>query len=246
MKPHIDISELVQRILSDLQRPEIEKTCASVVKEETKIDSSELHLESKVVTLTEIEGRLESVRKLLVPNRAVVTPAVKDELRKRGITLHFHAKHETPTETKTAIEKRDTRIWVALHAISNEPKAVLEMLRKNHAVAPQTFDCIVHTVEAAVTEIVSPCVSGVIMTGAPAVGLCLANRHETLRAVFAWDVQRLKIDLKQLGPNLLILDPETSGVYKTQEFLKTFLANDSRNAPKFLQPPASSLQAVLS
>jgi len=47
----------------------------------------ELVLTDKLVTLRTLDGRLAGVKKVVVPPRAIVTHAVRDELNKRGITL---------------------------------------------------------------------------------------------------------------------------------------------------------------
>ena len=49
-----------------------------------------LTIEKHVVTLATLEGRLDGVERLLVPNNAVVTPSVHDELRDRNIALDRH------------------------------------------------------------------------------------------------------------------------------------------------------------
>jgi hypothetical protein len=48
---------------------------------------AELVLKERVVTMRLIDGRLAGVSRLVVPTRAVVTPAVKDELKHRKIEL---------------------------------------------------------------------------------------------------------------------------------------------------------------
>jgi hypothetical protein len=47
----------------------------------------ELIVAERVVTMRSIEGRLAGVKRLVAEPRAVVTPAVKDELKKRKIEL---------------------------------------------------------------------------------------------------------------------------------------------------------------
>ena len=49
--------------------------------------TAELSLNENVVTLRSIEGRLAGVQRLVVARRAVVTPAVKDELKRHKIEL---------------------------------------------------------------------------------------------------------------------------------------------------------------
>jgi hypothetical protein len=45
----------------------------------------DLQLTERVVTLGTLKGRLDGISKVIVTNRAVITPAVKDELKQRGI-----------------------------------------------------------------------------------------------------------------------------------------------------------------
>lgn len=47
----------------------------------------DLILTERVITLRTVEGRLGGVQRLLVPAKAVVTPAVRDELKKHKIEL---------------------------------------------------------------------------------------------------------------------------------------------------------------
>ena len=44
---------------------------------------------STLVSLKQVEGRLENVRQLVVPRGAVVTPSVRDLLREKKIALTF-------------------------------------------------------------------------------------------------------------------------------------------------------------
>jgi hypothetical protein len=49
--------------------------------------AAELAITEKLVTTRTIENRLTGVTRVVVPKRAVVTPAVKDELKTRQIEL---------------------------------------------------------------------------------------------------------------------------------------------------------------
>jgi hypothetical protein len=51
--------------------------------------NSDLRIAERVVTLRTIEKQLSGVKRVVVPQRSVVTPAVKDELRARKIELVF-------------------------------------------------------------------------------------------------------------------------------------------------------------
>jgi hypothetical protein len=49
--------------------------------------NGQLDLPDRVVTLRHIEGRLVGVKRVVVQPRAVITPAVQDELRQQKIEL---------------------------------------------------------------------------------------------------------------------------------------------------------------
>jgi hypothetical protein len=51
------------------------------------VAGTDLRIAEHVITMRTIETRLSGVRRVVVPARAVVTPAVKDELKQRQIDL---------------------------------------------------------------------------------------------------------------------------------------------------------------
>jgi hypothetical protein len=53
-------------------------------------DNRELRLADKVITMRTIEGKLDDVRRIVVSAQAVITPSVRDELRRRQIQVHKH------------------------------------------------------------------------------------------------------------------------------------------------------------
>lgn len=77
-------------VLEVLRRLGLLQGQARVAVGERSSTTAELSLSEKVVTLRSIEGRLAGVQRLIVARRAVVTPAVKDELKQRKIELVRH------------------------------------------------------------------------------------------------------------------------------------------------------------
>jgi hypothetical protein len=49
--------------------------------------TAELRLSDKVISLRLLDGKLIGVTRLVIPQRAIITPAVKDELKSRKIEL---------------------------------------------------------------------------------------------------------------------------------------------------------------
>jgi hypothetical protein len=52
--------------------------------------NGELKLIERVVTMQVVESRLDGVQRVMVRQQAIVTPAVKDELKRRKIELVYH------------------------------------------------------------------------------------------------------------------------------------------------------------
>jgi hypothetical protein len=72
---NIDIDRIVREIVARL-RAEMEAQ---------PVD--ELSLDTRVVTMTEVKGKLDGIRQLKIGLRAIVTPSVRDELNDKKITL---------------------------------------------------------------------------------------------------------------------------------------------------------------
>ena len=78
-------SEFIERIVQEVIRRLVER--GVVLGDETNCDTTELVLEDKVITLAKLDGRLNEITRMVVGSRAIVTPAVKDELNDRSIEL---------------------------------------------------------------------------------------------------------------------------------------------------------------
>ena len=83
---HLD-PELFEQIVQEVIRRLLDRgmgVADTAVSAET---TKKLEIEDRLVTLATLRGRLDGVGEVVVARRAVVTPAVKDELNDRGITL---------------------------------------------------------------------------------------------------------------------------------------------------------------
>ena len=82
--------EQVEWIVSEVLRRLGVAAAASRVAGDERSSSparQELTITDRVVTMRSLEGRLAGVNRLVVASRAVITPAVKDELKQRQIEL---------------------------------------------------------------------------------------------------------------------------------------------------------------
>ena len=220
----IDINALVRQILSDLTP----KTVENAPKMNSDTSEKIPRISARVVSLAEL-GKLGDVKRLIVPEKAVITPAVRDEIRKRNI--------EIVTETKAPSHKAEKlNVWLALHLQKKEPAAITDFLAKNYGFEKAAFECILKTIDAASEKLAAPEQTlGIILSGYSAAAMCVAHRKRNIRAVLGTEPALLKTDADQIGANLLVVDPVRSGPFKTQSLLKTFLADGVRKIPGFLR-----------
>ena len=59
--------------------------------ETSRDDGGTVKLTERLVTMSTLDGRLANVKRLIVGKKALVTPLVKDELKKRKITLEYES-----------------------------------------------------------------------------------------------------------------------------------------------------------
>lgn len=78
--------DLIERIVQEVIR-RLSERGVQVEQRASETASNDLHVDSKVVALASLEGKLNGVRRVIVESRAIVTPAAKDELRDLEIEL---------------------------------------------------------------------------------------------------------------------------------------------------------------
>jgi hypothetical protein len=57
--------------------------------EPSRDDGDTVKLTERLITMSTLDGRLANMKRLIVAKKALVTPLVKDELRKRRIALEY-------------------------------------------------------------------------------------------------------------------------------------------------------------
>jgi len=71
----LDIDRIVREIVSRL-RAEMEMKPVAA-----------LTLDARVITMSELDGKLDGVQQLVVRHRTIITPLVRDELREKKIEI---------------------------------------------------------------------------------------------------------------------------------------------------------------
>ncbi len=178
----------------------------------------ELSISSRVVTLAELEGKLEGIKQLVVPAKAVITPAARDMLRQRKIDISYAvpaqavAKSRLPLVVGAAETKYDAASLV--QAIAREGVTIERLARTGLA----------QVVGEMCEETTKGGKLGLMLTSETAVALCLANRRSGVRAVAATSVAATPRVVRSVGANVLVIDPAARGAFELQRLVSQFAA----------------------
>lgn len=235
----LEIERLVRAVLAELgDAPQATATPpavapakpAPVEKAEKPAAPGELVLTGRVITLAELGERLSGVRRLVVPPRAIVTPSVRDELRRRNVELVFG--HRNGAARTTA----SVSLAMAVHGRRFEAGPLVQLLASDGiATQPQPFDCIIAATDQLAQEVSGGKSLGLLLTQHTAAGLCLANRHAGVRAVLGSDGESVARDAVAVGANLLVLDPVKQGMYRAKQLIGQFYRLGLKECPKVFE-----------
>jgi hypothetical protein len=180
----------------------------------------DLVLSGRVVTLSDVEGRLKGVRRLVVSPQAVVTPAVRDELLTKNIDLTVAA-----AEAEVAVGS--IRLVMVTAGKRFNPAALISALKSEGAnVEPHSADCLIAATDRLAGELAKANTLGVLLTSYRAAALCLANRHRGVRGVPRPEC------VDEIGANLLVLDPSDSGMFQLKQTIGEFYRGGVRPCPE--------------
>ncbi|MGA2616597.1 MAG: hypothetical protein ABSF26_03245 [Thermoguttaceae bacterium] len=188
--------------------------------------SGELVLTARVITLGDVLERLGTARRLVVPRRAIVTPAVVDELRRRNVTL---------TRAAAAQRRQSAAARIVLVAVParHEPATLVAALqREGLSVERHALDCLIVATDRLAAELTKPDTLGVLWTRHTAAGLCLANRHPGVRAVLATEPAATTAAVAAVGANLLVLGPSGQPEFQQKQILAEFGRGGVRPCPE--------------
>ena len=221
----LDIERVVRQVLAELGLAPNEDTAASKPAKIPNTQSNnepderrDLVLTGRVVTLRETEGRLNGVCRLVVPARAVVTPAVRDELRQRDILLRF----ASPAGERAAADKR-VKLIVETVGTSFDPESLSNLLGSEDVeVTTQQCNCLIRATDELGRGLAESDTLGMLVTKHTAVGLCLVNRHPGVRAVLGFDTAIAASDVASVGANLLVVDSGAMEPFQLKQMATQF------------------------
>lgn len=177
----------------------------------------EVLLDAKVVSVEQLNGKLDGARQVIVRRGAIVTPAARDLLRARGIEIGWRV-----DSGKQSIQQA-ARGVLGVAEISYEPAELIRLMGHEGV----TFEPIARTglitvVDEMTERVVKDGELGLLLTGAPMAALCLANRRGGVRAIFGMDQPTVQRGVAEVGANFLIVDANRRSTFELKNLVKAF------------------------
>ena len=132
------------------------------------------------------------------------------------------------------------------------PTLACEKLREREGIEIRMHrtDCLVDATDRLADQVSRPNTLGLVVSTYPAMAVCLANRHQGVRAVLGIDAARAVADVASVGANLLVVDTRTASFVQIKQMvrrmrcMKLFLTNRMTRpvvwcSPFIVPPPAA-------
>lgn len=225
-----DIERIVREVLAELNAaPAPTDVAPSAPVPQPAQNNGDLVVKSHLVTMRDlVEGR-GAIRRLVVASNAIVTPAVRDELRRRNVALVHAAVTEKPNNTMPRL------VLVAARTRHDAAALVRGLTQAGINVEQNTSDCLIAATDQLAGELVKSNTLGLLWTRHTALGLCLANRHPGVRAVLASDAAGTAAAIAAVGANLLVLDPKACTAFQQKKIVGEFCRGGIRQCPESLR-----------
>ncbi len=195
--------------------------------------NGELAIDARLVTMDDVLGRLHAVRRITVSRKAIVTPAVQDELLRRGIDL---VRADSSGNEAAAVP----RLVLFCCQVDLDPQPLAAALAREGVKAEQAeSNCLIAATEKLAAEMADSNTLGVLLTEHTAAGLCLANRRRGLRAVSGLDAPAVATAAAAVGANLLVLNPSAASFFQVKQIVTEFCRGGVRRCPEVFRQALS-------
>jgi hypothetical protein len=222
-KPTIDIERVVREVLAKLGAAQ--ENAPLPPGQGQGEGGADLIVSGRVVTMTEVAGRLESVRRLVVLKQAVVTPAVREELLRREIAL-------VRADSAGKCPAAGVRLLMIVSGTDFDTAGLIAALaREGFDVERSALDCLIAATEQLADELAKPNTLGVLLTAHLAAALCLANRLQGVRAITGTDARAAAGAAAAVGANLLVTDPRAGTFFQLKLMIAEFCRGGVRACP---------------
>jgi hypothetical protein len=197
-----DIETIVQTVLQRLRSMDAAQTAmvanvSTLGTAEATPPSDTLRLDQRLVTLNDLAGRLGAFKVLQVDARAVVTPAVQDELRDRGVSLQ-----RVPRQPATAAKDEPQLLIIAS---PNKQSAVASQVQALQLQSLAAADDDNATVELLSHQLRAGVQAGIWCAAKPFAAMRATLHQPSIVAVQLSKLNDLAMAVEEANPNTLIL-----------------------------------------
>jgi hypothetical protein len=215
-----EIERIVRQVMAELQAAGTQGEAEANGRAIQPTAENVCTIENRVVTL-ETLASLNGAKVVRVRRGAVVTPAVRDELKARNIRLEF-ADVATPSQPAQSLT-----LLVGIADIADDVATVTSAMQA-HAAGLATVVSLQNSELKELVRRMSEFIAesntlGVVLSRRPAAAACLANRHENIRAVWACTPRALHEAMQTLAPNVITYNPADHAGFAQRTLLQAFL-----------------------
>ncbi|MBQ3332772.1 MAG: hypothetical protein IJG83_05065 [Thermoguttaceae bacterium] len=279
----IDLEEIVRRVLDDLRgatpdnvppiahfpaagKSASEKSDVPAEKpaaEKSAEEPGTIRLSDRVITLALVKKTQEtapkSIRRLVVGSGAVVTPSVRDVIKKLSWELVFDGPAAVKTPAAAPCSPRPGHraaaprtgsfpgtaaalgpIFLAMHRLPWEtlPKPLLEQIDQSGERFRSA--CLIETSRALGEYLAKDDARrAVVLTPMCGAAAVILNRNRAIRALSVLDAARVADEAPSVGANALIIDPKRLGLYTVRRLINQFSHMGAAVVPEALRKELS-------
>lgn len=209
-----ELEQIVREVLRRLRELEKEKQGDKAAKRDDR-RAGELWLSERLVTLAALKDKLPGIKTIVVPRRAIITPAARDEIKTRNITLEYSDNTNNQTVSGRKLLFAVTTNYSAAALLKRAASANIKVEKVDAANWSEA-------VRQMTEQLQGKQMVGVILTAEPAAAACLANRNAAIRAAVVSDPRSANDAIDSLGANLLAIDPAAMSLYTLENILKEY------------------------
>lgn len=186
-----------------------------------RLKSDELLLDKQILTLRDVEHLPRAVKRLIVPQTALLTPSVRDELEEHGIRLARYSAEaiaalSSPTANSAAGSAASAVRSGALEVYAlftpYHPESLCPLWTRSgwHPNLRSGFVCF----DGLRSSMAKNVTLNVLFTSKVDEALCRLNRDEKIRAISSVSPQKLETQWKNFSSaNTLVVNPSEIGIY---------------------------------
>jgi len=195
----------------------VEGPVVSLASLQSQLDANGKTGRIDVVHPTALHKGLEGIDRVLVAARAVVTPAVRDLLRERGVALVLRADGAGDHVAMPA-----AALLVGIDRETAGQARQWDMLERTLPIERTGGRDLVRLVDGVGTAVRRDRRLALLLTERTAAALCLANRLPAVRAVLAADLLTAREAVDAVGANLLICSPRRTAAGERLRMVEDF------------------------